>query len=98
MIVIPLKEENRGGLTPEGYQIVPVLCYHHFAEQCDSSLCTPTSVFEQHMRMLKEEGYSVISTAELGEFLAFARPSPRRPWSSISMTGTGPPTTLLTLS
>lgn len=78
MIVIPLKEENRGGLSPEGYQIVPVLCYHHFAEQCDSSLCTPTSVFEQHMKILKEGGYSVISTAELGEFLAFRRAIPRK--------------------
>jgi len=78
MIVIPLKEENRGGLTPEGYQIVPVLCYHHFAERCDSSLCTPASVFEQHMKVLKEEGYSVISTAALGEFLAFRRAIPKK--------------------
>jgi peptidoglycan/xylan/chitin deacetylase (PgdA/CDA1 family) len=78
MIVVPLKEENRGGLTPEGYQIVPVLCYHHFAETCDSSLCTPTSVFEQHMKFLKEEGYSVVSTAELAEFLAFRRAIPKK--------------------
>ena len=78
MIVVPLKEENRGGLAPEGYQIVPVLCYHHFAERCDSSLCTPTSVFEQHMKALKEEGYSVISTSELSEFLAFRRRIPNK--------------------
>ncbi|MBP1737791.1 MAG: hypothetical protein H6Q48_84 [Deltaproteobacteria bacterium] len=78
MIVIPLKEENRGGLAPEGYQIVPVLCYHHFAETCDSSLCTPTSVFEQHMKFLREAGYSAISTAELGEFLAFRKAIPKR--------------------
>jgi peptidoglycan/xylan/chitin deacetylase (PgdA/CDA1 family) len=78
MIVVPLKEENRGGLTPEGYQIVPVLCYHHFAETCDSSLCTPTSVFEQQMKALKEGGYSVISTAELSEFLAFRRRIPKK--------------------
>ena len=78
MIVIPLKEENRGGLTPEGYQIVPVLCYHHFAETCDSSLCTPTSVFEQQMKILQEEGYSVIRTEELSEFLAFRRAIPKK--------------------
>jgi len=78
MIVVPLKEENRGGLAPDGYQIVPVLCYHHFAERCDSSLCTPTSVFEQHMKALKEEGYSVISTSELSEFLAFRRRIPNK--------------------
>ena len=78
MIVIPLKEENRGGLAPDGYQIVPVLCYHHFAERCDSSLCTPTAVFEQHMKALKEEGYSVISTAELAEFLAFRTRIPKK--------------------
>ena len=78
MIVVPLKEESRGGLTPEGYQIVPVLCYHHFAEGCDSSLCTPVSLFEQQMRYLKEEGYRVISTAELGEFLAYRRTIPKK--------------------
>jgi len=78
MIVIPLKEENRGGLTPEGYQIVPVLCYHHFADRCDSSLCTPSSVFEQQMKFLKEQGFSVISTVELGEFLAFRKTIPRK--------------------
>ena len=78
MIVIPLKEENKGGLTPEGYQIVPVLCYHHFAESCDSSLCTPTSVFEQHMKALEDGGYSVISTAELSEFLAFRKRIPKK--------------------
>jgi peptidoglycan/xylan/chitin deacetylase (PgdA/CDA1 family) len=78
MIVVPLKEENRGGLTPEGYQIVPVLCYHHFADRCDAALCTPASVFEQQMKMLKEEGYSVITTAELEEFLAFRRAIPRK--------------------
>jgi peptidoglycan/xylan/chitin deacetylase (PgdA/CDA1 family) len=78
MIVIPLKEENRGGLTPEGYQIVPVLCYHHFAERCDSSLCTPTALFEQHMKALKEGGFSVISTTELSEFLAFRKTIPKK--------------------
>ena len=78
MIVIPLKEENRGGLTPEGFQIVPVFCYHHFAATCDSSLCTPTSVFEQHMKALKEGGYSVISTADLSEFLAFRKTIPKK--------------------
>jgi len=78
LIVIPLKEEDRGGLTPEGYQIVPVLCYHHFAERCESSLCTPMSVFDRQMRFLKEEGYSVITTAELGEFLAFRRGIPKK--------------------
>ena len=78
MIVIPLKEESRGGLAPEGYQIVPVLCYHHFAERCDSVLCTPAPVFEQHMKALKDNGYSAISTAELSEFLAFRKAIPKK--------------------
>jgi peptidoglycan/xylan/chitin deacetylase (PgdA/CDA1 family) len=78
VMVVPLREENKGGLTPEGYQIVPVLCYHQFAESCDSSLCTPPSVFEQQMRFLKEEGYSVISTAEFVEFLSFRRAIPKK--------------------
>ena len=51
-IVIPLKED-RGGLRPEGYQDVPILCYHRFAERCSASFCTLAGVFEEQMRYLK---------------------------------------------
>jgi peptidoglycan/xylan/chitin deacetylase (PgdA/CDA1 family) len=78
MILIPLKEQNKGGLTPKGYQVVPVLCYHHFDENCHSSLCTPISLFEEHMRYLKEEGYRVIPMRDLPGFLNYEKALPEK--------------------
>jgi peptidoglycan/xylan/chitin deacetylase (PgdA/CDA1 family) len=75
-IVVPLTEERRGGLAPEGYQTVPILCYHRLAERCESALCITTSLFEAQMRYLKDNGYRVISMAELEDFLAFRRRIP----------------------
>jgi len=78
VIVIPLKPENKGGLLPDGYQVVPVLAYHRFAETCESSLCTPLSVFDQQMRYLKENGYRVISLRKLLDFLEYRQALPKR--------------------
>ena len=54
-VVIPLKED-KGGLHRDGYQVVPVLCYHRFADICDASLCTPTDLFERQMNYLETNG------------------------------------------
>jgi len=77
-VIVPLKEERRGGLTPRGYQTVPVLCYHRLAEQCESALCMTTTLFEKQIRYLKDNGYRVISMAELEDFLAFRRGIPEK--------------------
>jgi len=78
MIIIPLKEENKGGLTADGYQVVSVLCYHRFAENCKSPLCTPTLIFDQQMRYLKDNHYRVISLNELLDFLNYRHAIPKR--------------------
>jgi peptidoglycan/xylan/chitin deacetylase (PgdA/CDA1 family) len=78
MVVIPLKEENKGGLTADGYQVVPVICYHRFAEKCKSSICMPASIFDQQMRYLKDNGYRVINLAELLGFLRYRHALPKR--------------------
>jgi len=78
VIVIPLKHENKGGLSPDGYQVVPVLVYHRFAETCETSLCMPTAIFDQQMRYLKENGYRVISLGELLDFLEYRQAVPKR--------------------
>ncbi len=77
-VVIPLKEKNKGGLSAEGFQTVPILTYHRFAEDCDSPLCAPTRVFELQMRYLKENGYHVVTPGELLAFLEYRHGLPRR--------------------
>jgi peptidoglycan/xylan/chitin deacetylase (PgdA/CDA1 family) len=78
VIVIPLKEKNKGGLTDDGFQVVPILSYHSFADNCSSSLCQPARVFDQQMKYLKENGYRVISLGELLEFLKYRHSLPKR--------------------
>jgi peptidoglycan/xylan/chitin deacetylase (PgdA/CDA1 family) len=77
-IVIPLKEENKGGLTKNGYQVVPILVYHHFAKKCQSLLCMPSRIFDKQMKYLKNNGYRVISLGELLGFLRYRHAIPKK--------------------
>ena len=76
-VVIPLEIDNRAGITDEGYQTVPILCYHRFAPSCDSPLCMPADIFEQQLRYLKDNGYRVIGPEALAEFLDYRKPIPK---------------------
>lgn len=77
-IVIPLKDRNKGGLSPEGYQTIPILTYHRFRPDCKSPLCVPTPIFERQMRYLKENGYSTITVEELRAFLEYRQSLPKK--------------------
>lgn len=78
IVIIPLKDENIGGLTADGYQVVPILCYHRFANNCKSRLCMPAHIFEQQMKYLKDNGYRVINFSQLLDFLEYRRPIPEK--------------------
>ncbi len=78
VIVIPLKEVNKGGLTVDGYRVVPILCYHRFAENCKSPQCMPTHIFDQQMKYLKDNNYRVVTLEEVLGFLNYRHPLPRR--------------------
>ena len=77
-IVIPLTNRNKGGLRRDGFQTVPILTYHQFAEACDSPLCMPTSTFKLQMRYLKENGYHVITAQDLHAFLEYRHGLPEK--------------------
>ncbi|RJR18563.1 MAG: polysaccharide deacetylase family protein [Desulfobacteraceae bacterium] len=77
-IAIPLRDENRGGLSPDGYQVVPVLCYHDFAKTCKSSLCVPEQIFEEQIKYLKDNHYRVITLGELLGFIEYRHSIPKR--------------------
>lgn len=77
-IVIPLKDRNRGGLSFDGFQTIPILVYHRFAKDCDSPLCMPAKTFERQMRYLKENGYHVITAEELYSFLGYRQGLPQK--------------------
>jgi peptidoglycan/xylan/chitin deacetylase (PgdA/CDA1 family) len=77
-IVIPLKYRNKGGLRPDGFQTIPILTYHRFAENCDAPLCMPRHTFEGQMKYLKENGYHTITAAELLDFLEYRQGLPHK--------------------
>lgn len=78
LIVIPLKEEARGGLTVNGYQKIPILTYHRFNKKSKSRLSIPGQVFEQQMAYLKENGYRVIPLSDLIAFMQFRMALPKK--------------------
>jgi len=78
IIIIPLKEKNKAGLTADGFQVVPILCYHRFSNECESPLCVPTRIFEKQMRYLSENGYRVITFRQLIDFLDYREAIPKK--------------------
>lgn len=67
-IAIPLKPFKPGGITPEGYQIVPVLAYNRFSGPKPSPGSRSASAFENQMEYLKSNDYRVITPDQLFSF------------------------------
>jgi peptidoglycan/xylan/chitin deacetylase (PgdA/CDA1 family) len=77
-VVIPKQPWNLPGIYPDGYQLVPVLCYHDIAPEARGRLRMSVRTFEGQMRYLKAQGYTVVSLAGLLEFAALRRQLPRK--------------------
>jgi peptidoglycan/xylan/chitin deacetylase (PgdA/CDA1 family) len=77
-LVIPRKVPNPGGLTPGGYQTVPVLVYHRFSASVANPMTVRERDFEDQMRFLKEKGYHVIPMEQFFGFLNYQRPLPKK--------------------
>lgn len=77
-IVIPLNSTNRGGLYLDGFQIVPILTYHRFSNDCSSPLCVSDRAFDRQMRYLKENHFNVISPVDLLAFLEYKQGLPKK--------------------
>lgn len=75
---IPLKDKNKGGLQSDGYQVVPILSYQDFAENCEAPQCTPREVFINQMNYLNENGFRVISLRALLGFLEYKHGIPEK--------------------
>ena len=71
-LIIPLKPYEKGGVSLEGYQTVPVLSYHNFSPDRSTNRMTVTkAAFEEQMKLLKDKGYRVITLDQLLGFLDF---------------------------
>ena len=78
-VVIPLQPDNPGGIYPDGYQAVPVLCYHRFSTKKSSDKTTVSAeTFDQQMAYLKKNGYTVLTLKQFYKFIDFNRRPPRK--------------------
>ena len=77
-VIIPLKPQQRGGLTLRGYQTVPVLAYHNISSGKSDKTTVRPEMFEQQMSFLKEKGYRVIAMDQFFDFLDFKISIPQK--------------------
>ena len=77
-VIIPRRDDNRAGLFREGFQVVPILCYHRFGAACGAALCVSEASFRAHLQHLKDNGYRTISLGDLHEFMSYRRAIPLR--------------------
>ena len=68
IVVVPLRQRNAIGVFANGYQTVPILCYHRFGTKTSKLNVTPAA-FEQQMEWLARNGYTVVTLARLARFL-----------------------------
>lgn len=78
-LVIPLKPYERGGLSRNKYQTVPIISYHKFSEtRVKDKMTVTVAAFEEQMRLLKDRGYNVITLDQLADFLEFRAQIPKK--------------------
>ncbi len=76
-VVIPLGTPNPSGVYANGYQTVPILCYHRFGSDKSKMVVSPDD-FARQMEYLAQHDYRVIRIADLIEFLQGKRALPKR--------------------
>jgi len=77
-IIIPLEPFAQDDLSQQGYQTVPVLTYHNFSKNKETLMMVTKEKFEQQMRYLKDNGYTVITLDDFFDFLEFRKQLPRK--------------------
>ncbi|GAB6094739.1 hypothetical protein JCM14469_09910 [Desulfatiferula olefinivorans] len=82
-VIIPLTPFNLGGLTPDGYQLVPILAYERLPDGSTAPDGTNDLDFEGQMARLSTGHYHVI---ELSRFLAFMNYDSQIPTRSVVIT------------
>jgi peptidoglycan/xylan/chitin deacetylase (PgdA/CDA1 family) len=76
-VVIPLRPRNAVGVHGNGFQTIPILCYHRFGNARSKLTVTPAA-FEAQMEYLARNGYRVLPLADLPAFLQGREPLPAK--------------------
>ncbi len=76
-ILIPLRAPATIGVRWDGYQTVPILCYHRFGAR-RSKLSVEPAAFAAQMEFLAKHNYYVATLADFRAFLAGEKALPQR--------------------
>ncbi|BBO69895.1 hypothetical protein DSCA_38250 [Desulfosarcina alkanivorans] len=77
-VIAPVAPFRLGGLTPDGYQTVPVLAYTDVGDTPNNGRQVSRSAFGRQMNWLKTEGFTAITPGQLVNFMEFTDQLPRR--------------------
>ncbi len=73
-LILPLKPFRPGGLTAAGYQMIPVLAYHHFRNSASNKkLVVSAKKFSDQLDYLKTHGFKPITLDQMLEYLHFGQ-------------------------
>lgn len=64
--------------SAEGAARIPILLYHRFGPTVSDNMTVTTSVFESHLKYLKDNGYAVIPLRQLVDYILGKVPPPPR--------------------
>lgn len=76
-LVVPLRPRNPIGVYANGFQTIPILCYHRFGPN-RSAMTLTAPAFDAQMEYLARNGYRVISMAQFARFLEGKEPMPKK--------------------
>jgi len=70
-IAIPKQVINRSAVFSNGYQLIPILCYHQFTKENKgrTRMEVPETEFRAQMKYLHDNGYTVVTLADVGLFI-----------------------------
>jgi peptidoglycan/xylan/chitin deacetylase (PgdA/CDA1 family) len=77
VLAIPLRPTNPQGILPEGYQTVPILCYHRVGPRTSRMVIAPDT-FAAQLDYLARNDYRVIRLSDLMDFLEGKGQLPKR--------------------
>lgn len=76
-LVVPLAMPSPLGVSAEGVQTVPILCYHRLGSGKSKMVVSPAQ-FEAQLDWLAKNGWQVVSLADIAAFQAGQRALPQR--------------------
>ena len=77
-IVIPLKPFNKGGLSKEGFQVVPIFCFNITDSEKQGNKASAQSRFDALLGHLERNGYHVISLSQFMDFINYTGQIPEK--------------------